>query len=148
MKNVIIIAAVSKNNVIGNDNSLLWDIPEDKKYFRDTIKGKHVFIGHNTYTALPSSVLSNAKRVTVASRDILGDLKKVIHQGGCIYIAGGEKVYKAVIPYTNEMLITEVDSDVRGNKKFPTFSGWKNHIISEWKENSEGLKYRMIRYIK
>ena len=42
---VSIIVAASENNVIGNNNDLIWHLPKDMKFFKDTTKGHHVIMG-------------------------------------------------------------------------------------------------------
>lgn len=43
--NLIIIAAASENNVIGIEGRIPWDIPEDRKRFRDITKDHPVIMG-------------------------------------------------------------------------------------------------------
>ena len=45
MKNVSLIVAVSKNQVIGRNNKLAWNLPNDMKYFSDMTKGHSVIMG-------------------------------------------------------------------------------------------------------
>ena len=39
------IVAAAENNVIGANNALPWDIPEDMKFFREKTKGKALIMG-------------------------------------------------------------------------------------------------------
>ena len=43
-----LIAAVARQGVIGKDNRLLWHLPEDMKYFRETTRGRPVIMGRKT----------------------------------------------------------------------------------------------------
>ena len=42
---VSLIAAVAKNNVIGRDNQLIWNLPKDMKFFMDTTMNHHILMG-------------------------------------------------------------------------------------------------------
>ena len=48
-----IIVAVAGNRAIGKDNQLLWHLPEDMRYFRETTRGKPVIMGRKTWESLP-----------------------------------------------------------------------------------------------
>ena len=61
------IVAVSDNWGIGNDNELLFHIPEDMKFFKDMTSGHSVVMGHNTYESI-GKPLPNRKNY-VLSRD-------------------------------------------------------------------------------
>ena len=43
--NLSIIVAMTKNRVIGKDNDLIWHLPKDMKFFKDTTQGHHVIMG-------------------------------------------------------------------------------------------------------
>lgn len=49
---ISLIAAVSKNGVIGENNSLIWKIPEDMKRFRQLTTGKPVIMGRKTFESI------------------------------------------------------------------------------------------------
>ena len=52
MPRISLIAAMSKNRVIGNGNKLPWDIPEDTDYLRATTRGKPLVMGRATYESI------------------------------------------------------------------------------------------------
>ncbi len=49
---VSIIAAIGKNRELGKEDRLLWEIPEDAKYFRDMTRGHVNIMGRKTYESL------------------------------------------------------------------------------------------------
>lgn len=49
---ISLIAAISQNRVIGNENKLLWQIPEDMKRFRALTSGHPVIMGRKTYESI------------------------------------------------------------------------------------------------
>jgi len=53
MTELILIAAVAANGVIGKDNQLLWHLPEDMKHFKSLTQGRAVIMGRKTWESLP-----------------------------------------------------------------------------------------------
>ena len=50
---ISLIAALTKNHVIGRKNDLPWHLPDDMKYFMQTTKGHHVIMGRRNYDSIP-----------------------------------------------------------------------------------------------
>ena len=53
------IVAVNKKNVIGRENKLIWNIPEDLKHFRRKTENEIIIMGRKTYESLPRGGLKN-----------------------------------------------------------------------------------------
>ena len=53
MDNLSMIACVGKNLELGKNNDLIWHLPNDLKYFKETTKGKTVIMGRRTFESLP-----------------------------------------------------------------------------------------------
>jgi thymidylate synthase len=65
-----LVAAVSKNGVIGVGGTLPWNIPEDLRHFRDLTYGHCVIMGYNTWMSLPDGVRPLPGRINIVlSRD-------------------------------------------------------------------------------
>ena len=64
---ICMISAVAANNVIGNGNSLPWNLPEDLKFFKQTTLGHAVLMGLNTWYSLPVKPLKNRKNFVLCS---------------------------------------------------------------------------------
>ena len=50
---VSLIVAASTNNVIGNDNDLIWHLPNDMRFFKETTRGHHVIMGRKNFESIP-----------------------------------------------------------------------------------------------
>ena len=46
---VSLIVAVSENGVIGKDNDLIWHLPKDIRFFKETTMGHHVIMGRKNF---------------------------------------------------------------------------------------------------
>ena len=62
---VSLIVAVSDNGVIGKDNDLIWYLPQDLKYFKDTTAGHTVIMGRKNYHSIPEKYRPLPKRDNV-----------------------------------------------------------------------------------
>ncbi len=117
------IVAVDKNWGIGKDNDLLFSIPEDMKFFRQTTLGKVVVMGSNTLRSFPngnplknrtnvvlSTTINRDDCVIVKSLDELSaELKK--YNPDDVYVIGGARLYKTLLDYCDEVYVTKVDAD-------------------------------------
>lgn len=123
------IAAMSKNRVIGKDNTLPWHMPADLKYFRDMTRGKVVVMGYNTYQSL-GKALPNRRNIVLTRKDIILEDAEVVDgveaaldlvssEKGEVIIIGGEQIYKAFMPHLDRIYLTEIDVLVEGDTFFP-----------------------------
>ena len=108
---------------IGKDNGLLFSLPKDMKFFRETTKGKVVVMGRKTLESFPDGaplkgrvniVLSSKepKEGTVGAKnmqELLALLKN--YPAEDVFVIGGESVYRALLPYCEEVLVTKVAAD-------------------------------------
>lgn len=141
-----IIAAISKNRVIGLNGSLPWKIPGELKYFKDTttgqtngaLKGRHAcLMGRKTWQSLPTypEPLSDrgcyvvtkknvfATRATLSYPEIptIDELVRIQKIYPNIWICGGESIYNYYInkPYVDKLYLTEIDKEIEGDTFFP-----------------------------
>lgn len=108
---ITLIAAINKNNGIGYKNKLLYDIPEDRKLFRDLTLGKVIIMGRKTWLSLPRKPLPGRTNVVVSRHTI--SLRKALelYKDKDICIIGGGKVYKQAIRYADELSLTVIHDD-------------------------------------
>lgn len=117
-KKVIHIVATGYNGEIGFDNKLLWHIPEDLKFFKETTLGNVVLMGRKTVESLPKPL---ERRITLCLGtkiklgyqnldDLLGGSQEFSNRlnTNCIYIAGGASLYEATKDIVDEVLLTKV----------------------------------------
>lgn len=118
------IVAVDKNWGIGKKNDLLFELPEDMKFFRKTTLNKVVLMGSNTLKSFPGgNPLKNRtnivlfpggeKRDDCLIVDSMDELKSVLknYNADDVFVIGGAMFYKTMLPYCSEVLVTKVDAD-------------------------------------
>ena len=118
-----LIVAVAHNRVIGKDNTLIWHLPNDLKFFKEKTTGHVIIMGRKTFESLPF-LLPNREH-WVITRDKGFDAPegvKIFHSPEAAYVIGGAQVYEAFLPYVDTMYITEVDHEFEGDAFFPEFS--------------------------
>lgn len=127
-----LIAAVSRNGVIGHDNKLLWHLPEDLKFFRQTTLGCPILMGRKTYESIGRPL--PGRRNVVISRNAewiapgvevatsLPAALTLLHDATEVFVIGGAQVYAEALPYADELFLTEVDKDFQGDVRFPEWN--------------------------
>ena len=141
----VIIAALSKNKVIGRGNSIPWHYPADMKHFRRTTKGHPVVAGRKTYESfqvrpLPGRlnfILSrNPAYISDEGVIICQDLQQVIttarqRDAQKLFILGGAEIYNLALPLTDEMILTHLPIEVEGDAYFPAWDKSEWEVVEE-----------------
>ncbi len=145
---------------IGKDNDMMFSLPKDMKFFRETTSGHVVVMGGNTLRSFPNQkplknrlniVLSRGQVrddcIIVRSYDELkAEMKK--HENGDVYVIGGGAVYKELLPYCHEVLVTKVDAVGGATVFFPNLDTDERFICVDEGEDTEdnGYTIRFTRY--
>lgn len=117
------IVAVSDNWGIGNDNELLFHIPEDMRFFKNMTSGHPVVMGHNTYESIGKPLLNRKNYVLSRDTSLSIDGVTVIHDISQIpddsFVIGGESIYKILLKYCDIVFVTKIHRTKKCNKYFP-----------------------------
>ena len=140
---------------IGKDNGLLFSLPKDMKFFRETTKGKVVVMGRKTLESFPGGqplkgrvhiVLSSkeAKEGTVGAKslDALLQLLKGYPEDE-VFVIGGESVYRALLPYCSEVYVTKVAADGKADTFVPNLDEEEAFVLAEEGEPVEDNGYTL-----
>ena len=107
---------------IGKNNDMMFSLPKDMKFFRETTLGNTVVMGGNTLRSFPNGKPLKNRVNIVLSRGMVRDdcimvrsyeeLKKEIktRSDEDVYVIGGGEVYRELLPYCHEVLVTKVDA--------------------------------------
>lgn len=150
--------AVSENNVIGKNNDLPWNLPEDLKHFREITSGKTVLMGRKTYESIFARLkkpLPNRKNVVITRQedyqvpegvlvfpDLTSAFEKLVNED--IYVIGGAEIYKQALPLAKKMYLTRVKGSYEGDAFFPEVN------FNEWQkvEQEDHEQFSYLTYIK
>ena len=164
---IILVANLDMNDGIGDSNGeLLFDIKEDKKFFKQLTSNKKVVMGRKTWDSLPEQfkplprrknfVLTRDKELVLEGAKTV-DLDEVINmsKSSDIYIIGGGEIYELFLPYADEMYLTHVHKiHIDAQVFFPTFEykdwdivGGLNKKKGKLKDGTD-LTYTFTHYVK
>ena len=156
---ISIIVVVGKNNAIGKNNKLLWDLPGDLQHFKKITTGHTVIMGDKTYQSigrpLPNRkniILSLDKDYKVEGAEVKNSLEDVLRKYKNskeeIFVIGGGIIYKLALPFADKLYITLVDdSPEDADTFFPDYSEFKK-VLSEEKNEENGIKYSFLELVK
>lgn len=128
---------------IGKKNDLMFSLPKDMKFFRETTSGQTVLLGENTLISFPGGKpLKNRVNIVLSptmERDdcvIVRSLEEAFEEikkaQTDVYVIGGASVYRQMLPYCEEVFVTKVDADGGAEVFFPNLDEDENFVcVSE-----------------
>jgi dihydrofolate reductase len=155
MPEIVIVAAVAKNRVIGKDNRLLWNIPEDMAHFKALTAGHTVVMGRKTWESLPprfrplpgrrNIVISRQKDYAAPGAEVADSLEnalKLASTATTVFVIGGGQIYRQAMPLADRLEITEVDLEPEGDAWFPGIAA------VDWEEaaTTSGAGFKFVTY--
>lgn len=155
--NYTIIAAIGKNRELGVDNHLIWNLPQDLKFFKEKTTGRTIIMGRKTFESLPR-MLPNRHHIVLSKTgkfpkevevfdNIDSLLEKYKDSKEEIFIIGGASLYNEFLSIANKMYLTEVEEIYeKADAYFPKFdkNNWENQVIAENEDN--GVTYKHVLY--
>jgi dihydrofolate reductase len=146
---IVLLAAVAENGVIGRDNRLPWRLKSDMQHFRAVTIGKPVVMGRKTFLSIGKPL--NGRTTIVVSRDrsfaatgivVAANLPAALETARgdalrrgseAIVVAGGADIYVQALPLATRLAITEVRKQVEGDTYFPAIDRqiWREIARSE-----------------
>lgn len=138
----IIIAAIAQNGIIGSDSFLPWKLKEEMDHFKETTIGFPVIIGRKTFESLRKPLKDRLNIVISSKFNKKDQSNNVIYFPSIssayhflrtrnyktVFIAGGESIYQSTINHANEMILSFLKFEVKGDKLFPKIN-FKNWIL-------------------
>ena len=156
-----ILVAKAKNNIIGKDNKLLWNIPEDLKRFKKLTTGHVIIMGRKTFESI-GRVLPDRKHIIFSQNRGLKyddpnvevvhsmlEIKEYIDNDEENFVIGGAMIYNLLMPHVSKMYVTEIDKDFEGDAFFPKINEdiWK--VVEEERglvDEESNLNFSYVTY--
>ena len=145
---VALIVAMDRERGIGKDNNLMWHLPADMKFFKDTTKGHIVVMGRRNFDSIPEKYRPLPERENVIlTRNtafeaeccvVLHSIQECMDAYSAenkrtLFIIGGGEIYKQALEenIVQEMYITHIDKGYDADTFFPEFdaSEWSSETI-------------------
>lgn len=129
---IALVVAASTNNAIGKHNQLLWHLPKDLKFFKNTTWGGVVLMGRKTYESVNKPLPGRTNIVITSKTDWAADAVLVEHtlEDGIakaqaehfkeIFVIGGGEIYKQAMPLADKIYITRVHENFEADTFFPS----------------------------
>tara|TARA_S200000501_G_scaffold363646_1_gene394792 strand:+ start:28 stop:912 length:885 start_codon:yes stop_codon:yes gene_type:complete len=126
---ITIIVAASENDIIGNNNKLIWHLSKDLIRFKNLTKGHHVIMGRKTFESMPKAlpnrtnvVITRNKNYTSENITVVDSLEnalKVCKDDPQPFIIGGGEIYRIGLTYAKRIELTRVFHNFEGDTTFP-----------------------------
>jgi dihydrofolate reductase len=153
---IAIIAAISKNYVIGNKGVIPWKIKGEQRRFKELTTGKTVIMGRRSFEEIgrplpdrKTILVSQTMKYVDENCRTAGTLAEALSLAGNddVFISGGEMLYKEALPLADTLYITLIDREIEGDTYFPRFN--EDHYIKTMEESFEGeIPYEYLTYIR
>ncbi len=128
---ISLIVAVARNQVIGLDNRMPWHLSADLKKFKEITMGSPILMGRKTFESigkpLPGRrniIISRNESYQQEGCEVFNDLNAAIES--CknneeLFVIGGAKLYKTMLPHANYLYLTEIHKEFVGDTRFPEY---------------------------
>jgi len=128
---VALVVAASDNNAIGKDNRLLWCLPNDMRFFKNTTWGMPVIMGRKTFDSLGKPLAGRTNIVITRQKDweapgaiVVSNMDDALKAAGATdakeaYVIGGGEIYKQSMHIAQRIYITRVHATLEGDTYFP-----------------------------
>ena len=155
MRTALIVAMDSERG-IGKNNDLMWHLPKDMKFFKDTTQGQIVVMGRKNYDSIPEKyrplpnrlnvVLTRNKDFNAADCLVFHSLENCLsyfkeETERTVFIIGGGEIYQMALASNviDEMFITHVHHHYDAETFFTAFdeSTWDNQVILEQEKDAQ-----------
>lgn len=158
MKNLAMIACIDKNWGIGQAGKLLWRIPEDMRFFKQTTMGGVVVMGRKTFASI-GNPLPGRTNVVLSHEPVEVDgiewcsnpaeLDEFLaHQEKPIFIIGGVTLYQMFLDRAERIYLTEVDGVKTADTFFPHFDQQQFTRKILQTGTSDDLQYQIVEYTR
>lgn len=156
---IVLIAAVARNGVIGIENRLPWRLPEDLRHFKATTMGKPVIMGRKTWESLGRPLPGRLNLVVSRTPDYLAPGARVVDSldaafsaasaagAGEAFVIGGGELYRLALGQADRLVLTEIDRDYAGDASFPPVDRTLFvEVARETAVSADGLPYAFVTY--
>jgi dihydrofolate reductase len=148
-----LIAAVAKNNCIGKNNKIPWNVPEDFQYFKKTTLGKTCLMGQKTFESILGYLGKPlpGRQTVVITLDTTFQPPEGVRvfysldqawealKNEDVFVCGGASIYKQTLDRVDQLYITWIDQEPDGDVFFPPINPtlWKE----TWREDLNGFSF-------
>lgn len=158
---IIVIAAMTHQGVIGKNNTMPWHLPADLQRFKKITMGYPMVMGRKTFESLPGVLPGRRHVVLTRNRDYLAkgcdvvtcweEAEALLAGSGKIFVIGGAEVHALVLPFAQQLYLTFVHADLEGDTYFPQWDeGHWQEVHREFRPKDEKNRYDLeyVEYLR
>ena len=158
------ILCADKNWGIGFRNDLLVHIPADMRFFREKTLGNVVIMGRKTLESLPNQrplpdrdniILSRDPSLKVRGAAVVHSVEELLSllsdvDPDHVYVAGGEEIYRLLLPYCDTVYVTKVNYAYQADAFFPDLDKEKEWVLTHESEEQTcfDIEYTFCTYTR
>lgn len=130
------IAAMTRNHVIGINNTLPWRLPADLKQFKTITMGKPILMGRKTFESI-GKALPGRTNIILTQQSFnapeclivhsIPEALQLVQDYEEVIVIGGAQIYQTLLPFATRLYLTIIETELEGDAFFPK---WNNN---EWK---------------
>ncbi|MGB8192083.1 MAG: dihydrofolate reductase [Chitinophagaceae bacterium] len=156
---ISLVVAASENNVIGKNNQLLWHLPNDMKFFKNTTWAMPVIMGRKTFDSLKRKPLTGRFNIIITSQkelepaegkiqiaDSIEQSLNLAEQTDCkeAFVIGGGEIFSTILPRADKIFLTRVHANLAGDTFFPSID--ENEWQLKWSTDFEADEKHQYAY--
>lgn len=158
------IVAAAANDVIGVNNGLPWNIPEDMKFFRDKTKGRALIMGRKTFESVGHPLPNRLNVVVTRDPEYRHEAANVVVRpnldaaieycrsqtsvyGEEIFIIGGGEIFKESLPIVDVLYLTRIHRDYPGDIVYPKVPE-RDFDLVERRDRDEPVPFSFLTYVR
>lgn len=161
---ISLIVAASANNAIGKNNELLWKLPNDMKFFKQTTWAMPVVMGRKTFESLKGKPLNGRLNIVITRNNnyeaagavVVNSLQKAIAVAAEndykeVFVIGGGEIYAAAMQQAQQLYLTRVEVVIEGDTYFPEMDMADWNLVMETiheADDKHAYAYRFQKWIK
>lgn len=160
---LVLIAAMASNRVIGVDGRLPWHLPADMRRFRSLTSGHPVIMGRRTFESIGRPLPNRTNMVLSRDPGCLADgcwvydslpdavaAAAVAPGGDQVWIIGGGDLYRATIDVADRLELTVLDAEIDGDTYFPEIDPKRWELVANKRheadaDHAHGFEFRTYR---
>ncbi|HEY6871240.1 MAG TPA: dihydrofolate reductase [Geobacteraceae bacterium] len=139
---ISLIAAMAENRVIGREGAIPWDLPEDRRRFRELTWGHPVIMGRRTFESI-GRPLPGRRNIVITRQEgyrapgciVVHDLASALEAAGDadeVFICGGGELYREALPFASRIYLTVVHGEFDGDVLFPEIPAAEFREVERW----------------
>ena len=156
-----LIVAYDKNKSIGQENTIPWRLKRDMLRVKELTTNQTIIMGRKTLDSIGRALPNRINRILTRDKNSLNHYENIeVYSDDSIlnnietekaYVFGGGAIYQMYLDKCDEMFITEVDTIVEADTKFPEFDVNKWELVSRQefsKDDDNEFDFTFLHYIR